>query len=56
MNGELKSIVQYTTNDYKILDQLEEINLKNFEEKYDLIEGLIIALNMGKSGNIPLKN
>ena len=38
------------------MDSLEEITLDNFEEKYDLIEGLIIALNMGKSGNIPLKN
>lgn len=35
---------------------MEEITLENFEEKYDLIEGLIIALNMGKEGNIPLKN
>jgi hypothetical protein len=35
---------------------LDEITLDNFEQKYDLIEGLIIALNMGKSGNIPLKN
>jgi len=30
--------------------------LDNFELQYDLIEGLIIALNMGKEGNIPLKN
>lgn len=30
--------------------------MENFESKYDLIEGLIIALNMGKEGNIPLKN
>ena len=53
---ELKALVQYTAQDYKILDSLEEITLDNFEEKYDLIEGLIIALNMGKEGNIPLKN
>lgn len=53
---ELKAIVQYTTEDYKILDTLDEITLQNFEAKYDLIEGLIIALNMGKEGNIPLKN
>jgi hypothetical protein len=52
----LKVVVQYTAEDYKILDSLEEITLENFEAKYDLIEGLIIALNMGKSGNIPLKN
>jgi hypothetical protein len=49
-------LVQYTTQDYKILDSLEEITLENFEQKYDLIEGLIIALNMGKESNIPLKN
>ena len=30
--------------------------MDNFTEKYDIIEGLIIALNMGKDGNIPLKN
>jgi hypothetical protein len=30
--------------------------LENFEQQYGLIEGLIIALNMGKDGNIPLKN
>ena len=30
--------------------------MENFESKYDLIEGLIIALNMGQEGNIPLKN
>ena len=52
----LKAVVNYSTEDYKILDSLENISLDNFEEKYDLIEGLIIALNMGKSGNIPLKN
>lgn len=52
----LKAVVNYTTEDYKILDSLDDITLDNFEEKYDLIEGLIIALNMGKAGNIPLKN
>ena len=52
----IETIVQYTPEDYKILDTLDDITLENFEEKYDLIEGLIIALNMGKSGNIPLKN
>jgi hypothetical protein len=52
----LKAVVNYTAADYKILDTLDDISLDNFEEKYDLIEGLIIALNMGKSGNIPLKN
>lgn len=53
---ELKALVQYTAEDYKILDTLEEITMENFEAKYDMIEGLIIALNMGKEGNIPLKN
>lgn len=55
-NLPIESIVQYTPQDYKILDTLDEITLENFEAKYDLIEGLIIALNMGKAGNIPLKN
>jgi len=35
---------------------LDTISLENFEVEYDKIEGLIIALNMGKTGNIPLKN
>jgi hypothetical protein len=52
----LKVVVQYTPQDFQILDALEEISLENFEAKYELIEGLIIALNMGKDGNIPLKN
>ena len=49
-------MVQYTPQDYKILDTLDTITLENFEAQFDLIEGLIIALNMGKDGNIPLKN
>ena len=53
---ELNRLVQYTPQDYKILDTLDDITLENFEANYDKIEGLIIALNMGKEGNIPLKN
>lgn len=49
-------MVQYTPEDYKILDTLDDITLENFEANYDKIEGLIIALNMGKEANIPLKN
>lgn len=49
-------MVQYTPEDYKILDTLDDITLENFEANFDKIEGLIIALNMGKEGNIPLKN
>jgi hypothetical protein len=49
-------MVQFTPQDYKILETLDTITLENFETEYDKIEGLIIALNMGKSGNIPLKN
>lgn len=48
--------MQYTAEDYKILDELQEISIENFEAKYPIIEGLIIALNMGKAGNIPLKD
>ena len=56
VNSPLETIVQYTPQDYKILDSLDSISLENFEAEYDKIEGLIIALNMGKDGNIPLKN
>jgi hypothetical protein len=35
---------------------LDTISLENFEAEYEKIEGLIIALNMGKDGNVPLKN
>jgi hypothetical protein len=55
-NVPLQQEVSFTQEDYLVLDTLEEISLENFEAKYELIEGLIIALNMGKSGNIPLKN
>lgn len=51
-----KKLVQYTPEDYKILDTLDDITLENFEASFDKIQGLIIALNMGKDGNIPLKN
>lgn len=56
VNQPFKKLVQYTPEDYKILDTLDDINLQNFEANYEKIEGLIIALNMGKDGNIPLKN
>lgn len=55
-NNALESVVQYTPKDYEILDTFDTITLANFEAQYDTIEGLIIALNMGKQGNIPLKN
>ena len=55
-NGLLKKLVQHTPEDYKILDTLDEITLENFGANYEKIEALIIALNMGKDGNIPLKN
>lgn len=48
--------MQYTAEDYKLLDSLEELTLENFEAKYETIEKLIIAQNMGKDGNLPLKN
>lgn len=44
----IQSIMNYTSEDYKILDELEEISLENFEAKYETIEALIIAQNMGK--------
>ena len=54
--GLLKEVMSYTAEDYKILDSLEDITLENFEAQYDKIEQLIIAQNMGKDGNLPLKN
>lgn len=54
--SELKEIMSYTAEDYKILDSLEDISLDNFESQYEKIEQLIIAQNMGKDGNLPLKN
>jgi hypothetical protein len=47
----LKTVMQYTQEDYKVLDSLEEISLENFEAKYTSIEQLIIAINMGRDGN-----
>jgi len=52
----LKTVMQYTKEDYKVLDSLEEISLDNFESSYSKIEQLIIAINMGKDGNPELKN
>lgn len=52
----MEAVVQYKKEDFKILDTLDTITLENFAAEYDKIEGLIIALNMGKDGNIPLKN
>lgn len=54
--SELKTVMQYTQEDYKVLDSLEEISLENFEAKYTSIEQLIIAINMGREGNPELKN
>ena len=53
---ELKEIMSYTAEDYKILESVEDISLENFESQYSKIEQLIIAQNMGKDGNLPLKN
>lgn len=33
----LKKLVQYTPEDYKILDTLDDITLENFEANYDKI-------------------
>ena len=56
MDCNMEKLVKYTPDDFKMLEKLDDITLENFDEKYDLLEGLIIALNMGKEGNIPLKN
>ena len=54
--GELAEKMSYKAEDFKILDTLEDISLENFESQYKKIENLIIAQNMGKDGNLPLKN
>ena len=56
MDKPLTRLAHYTPEDYKILDFLDDITLGNFEANFEKMEGLIIALNMGKEGNIPLKN
>lgn len=48
--------MQYTQEDYKILDTLAEISFENFEAKYETIEKLIIAKNMGRNENPELKD
>jgi hypothetical protein len=55
-NQNITALATFAAEDYRLLDSLQEITLVNFWLKYDAIEGLIIALNMGKTGNIPLKN
>ena len=52
----LKTVMQYTQEDYKILDTLAEISFENFEAKYETIEKLIIAKNMGRNENPELKD
>ena len=56
MNKPLQAVAQFTKEDFKVLDSLDSITLENFEAQYDKIEGVVIAQNMGKEGNIPLKN
>jgi hypothetical protein len=52
----LKTIMDNTPEDLKLIKSLENITLENFEAKYEKIEKLIIAINMGKDGDIKLKN
>ena len=50
----LKS-VRYTKPDPKLLDTLETINLSTFNEKYNTLEDIIIAKNMGREGDPVMK-
>ena len=52
----LREQISFTASDYKVLDELEEISLESFEAKYETIEQLVIAVNMGKESNPQLKN
>jgi hypothetical protein len=48
--------MQNSQEDLKLIESLDDISLENFEAKYDDIEKLIIAINMGKDGDLDLKN
>jgi hypothetical protein len=45
-----------TLEDLKMIESLEDISLKNFEARYEDIEKFIIAINMGKDGDLELKD
>jgi hypothetical protein len=49
-------LASYSKEDYALLSTLKDISLHTFEANYEKIEGMIIAINMGKESNIPLKN
>jgi hypothetical protein len=54
--GPLQEQISYTQEDFNKLEELDTITLDNFIDSYSTLENIIIAQNMGKSGNIPLKN
>ncbi len=48
--------MQYTKEDFKILEEFAEISVANFQANYQKIEELIIAKNMGRNSNQELKD
>lgn len=56
-NGkEMEQKISLTKKDFEILENIENMTLDNFDTQYNLIESLIIAKNMGKTGDENLKN
>ena len=50
------SVPQYTKLDPTLFETLDTINLDTFREKYNTLEDCIISRNMGKSGDLEMKN
>jgi len=44
-----------TKKDYEILNYIDTINLSTFIEKYQILESIIVAKNMGKKGDLSTK-
>lgn len=55
-NEPLRTVMQYTKEDFKILEELAEISVKNFQDNFEKIEQLIIAKNMGRDSNPEMKD
>lgn len=52
----LRTVMQYTKEDFKILEEFAEISLENFQANFEKIEQLIIAKNMGRNSNPEMKD
>jgi hypothetical protein len=52
----LRTVMQYTKEDFKILSEFAEISVENFQANFEKIEQLIIAKNMGRDSNPEMKD